>query len=187
YYNEYSFVSDPMGSDKPNPVSHVGYGYATHVAILDEQGKVVKYYACHDVGQAINPNSVEGQIDGGIAMGLGYALTEDMRLENGVPKAKLGSLGIWRANQMPRIERVVLDPRSLDPQNESSLMFGAKGVGEIVLVPPAPAIALAYRRFDGVFRASLPLENTAYRKSPRKSSEAKPPEAKPSDTRSSGN
>jgi CO/xanthine dehydrogenase Mo-binding subunit len=183
YYNEYSFVSDPMGSDKPNPVSHVGYGYATHVAILDERGKVVEYYACHDVGQAINPNSVEGQIDGGIAMGLGYALTEDMRLENGVPKAKLGSLGIWRANQMPRIERVVLDfPKArpipqdpqdpqdpldpLDPQDpqENDLMFGAKGVGEIVLVPPAPAIALAYRRFDGVFRAKLPLENTAYRK-----------------------
>jgi selenium-dependent xanthine dehydrogenase len=170
YYNEYSFVSDPMGSDKPNPVSHVGYGYATHVAILDEQGKVAKFYACHDVGQAINPNSVEGQIDGGIAMGLGYALTEDMKLENGVPKAKFGSLGLWRANQMPQIERAILDTEGLDPQ-ALDLMFGAKGMGEIVLVPPAPAIALAYRRFDGVFRTKLPLENTVYRKSPLKKTE----------------
>ncbi|MDR1979398.1 MAG: selenium-dependent xanthine dehydrogenase [Synergistaceae bacterium] len=159
YYNEYSFVSDPMGSDKPHPVSHVGYSYATHVAVLDEQGKVARFYAYHDVGQAINPNSVEGQIDGGVAMGLGYALTEDLKLEKGVPRAKYGSLGIWRANQMPVIERVVLDPKKDD-----GLAFGAKGVGEIVLVPPAPAIALAYRRFDGVFRNSLPLENTAYRK-----------------------
>lgn len=159
YYKEYSFVSDPMGSAKVNPVSHVGYSYATHVVILDETGKVAKFYACHDVGQPINPNSVEGQIDGGIAMGLGYALTEDMKMEKGVPKARLGTLGIWRADQMPVIERVVLNP-----QKENSLAFGAKGVGEVVLVPPAPAIALAYQRFDGIFRNTLPLENTPYRK-----------------------
>ncbi|MCL2010592.1 MAG: selenium-dependent xanthine dehydrogenase [Synergistaceae bacterium] len=160
YYHEYSFVSDPMGSPKPNPVSHVAYSYATHVAILDGNGKVERYYAYHDVGQAINPNSVEGQIDGGIAMGLGYALTEDLKLEGGIPKARFGTLGIWRADSMPKIERAAL------PVNKGGdeLMFGAKGVGEVVLVPPAPAIALAYRRFDGVFRDKLPLEKTAYRK-----------------------
>lgn len=159
YYNEFTSPTDPMGSDKPNPVSHVAYGYATHVCILDEEGRVSKYVACHDVGQAINPDNVEGQIHGGVAMGLGYALTEDLRLEGGVPKAKLGTLGIWRSTEMPEIESVIMAPIDEAP---GEFAYGAKGVGEIVLVPPAPAIALAYRRFDGKFRSRLPLDDTPY-------------------------
>ena len=158
YYSEFDYKTDPIGSDKPNPVSHLAYSYATHVCILDDAGKVKKFVAVHDVGQSINPANVEGQIDGGIAMGLGYALTEDLKLVDGVPTAKLGTLGIWRANDMPEIERHILERKA------DGVAYGAKGVGEIVLVPPAPAIALAYERFDGKKRNSLPLEDTPYRK-----------------------
>ena len=72
YYNEFASPTDPMGSDKPNPRSHVAYSYATHVCILNEEGRIERFVACHDVGQAINPNNVEGQIDGGVTMGFGY-------------------------------------------------------------------------------------------------------------------
>lgn len=165
YYNEFASPTDPMGSDKENPRSHVAYSYATHVCILNEEGRVERFVALHDVGQAINPVNVEGQIHGGVAMGLGYALTEDLQLEGGVPKARFGTLGLWRATDMPEIESVITES-ALGASDEFA--YGAKGVGEIVLVPPAPAIALAYRRFDGTFRTSLPLEGTLYSRKKQK-------------------
>jgi len=164
YYHEFASPTDPMGSDKPNPRSHVAYGYATQVCILSEDGKIERFIGCHDVGQVINPINVEGQIEGGAAMGFGYALTEDLRLEGGVPKAKLGTLGLWRATEMPPVESVIIRK---DDADLGAHAYGAKGVGEIVLIPPAPAIALAYRRWNGVFSRSLPLEGTPYsRKKP---------------------
>lgn len=81
FYGEFSGVTDKMGSDKKNPVSHVAYGFATQVVVLDENGKLKKVVAAHDVGKAINPKNVEGQIEGGVVMGLGYALTEDYPLK----------------------------------------------------------------------------------------------------------
>ncbi len=159
YYNEFTSPTDPMGCDKENPVSHVAYSYATHVCILDDEGRVEKFVACHDVGQAINPVNVEGQVHGGVAMGLGYALTEDLQIEGGIPRAKFGTLGLWRASDMPEIETVIEACVDGAPEN---FAYGAKGVGEIVLVPPAPAIALAYKRFDGIFRDRLPLAGTPY-------------------------
>ena len=82
-YAEYSGITDKMGSDKPNPVSHVAYGYATQVVVLDEAGKVEKVVAAHDVGKAVNPKALEGQIEGGVVMGLGFALTEVMPIVKG--------------------------------------------------------------------------------------------------------
>lgn len=158
FYGEYSFVTDPMGSDKPNPVSHVAYGYATQVAILDQQGMVKQFIAAHDVGRAINPTNVEGQIEGGVVMGLGYALTEDYPLKDSIPTAKFGTLGLFRANAVPEIKSIIIE------KNTDKLAYGAKGVGEIVVVPTAPAVQGAYYNFDGVFRTKLPLDNTAYRK-----------------------
>ncbi len=158
YRDEFLYVTDPMGSYKPNPVSHAAYSYAAHVCILNEEGRVESYVACHDVGQPINLNSIEGQIEGGVVMGLGYALTEDLRIENGIPKAKLGSLGMFRAPDVPPITSIVLDCK--DPEGAGA--FGAKGIGEIVLIPPAAAIALAYRRWNGIFQSSLPLKGTPY-------------------------
>lgn len=158
FYGEYSGITDPMGSDKLNPVSHVAYGYATQVVILDEKGMLQKVVAAHDVGKAINPINVEGQIEGGVVMGLGYGLTEDYPLVNSVPTAKLGTLGLFRANQVPEIKPVIIE------KNTEALAYGAKGVGEIVCIPTAPAIQGAYYRLDGNFRTKLPLEDTFYRK-----------------------
>ena len=70
YYGEYLAKTDKLGADVPNPVSHVAYGYATQVCILDEQGRIEKIAAAHDVGRAVNPLSVEGQIVGGVVMSM---------------------------------------------------------------------------------------------------------------------
>ncbi|MCR1952592.1 selenium-dependent xanthine dehydrogenase [Clostridium sp. DSM 100503] len=158
FYGEYVSDTDPMGSTKPNPVSHVAYGYATQVVVLDDNGKVLKVVAAHDIGRAVNPIAVEGQIEGGVVMGLGYALTEDYPLKDGVPLAKFGTLGLFRSTGVPEIETILIE------KNKSSLAYGAKGVGEIVVVPAAPAMQGAYYKLDGEFRTKLPLENTYYRK-----------------------
>ena len=156
YYREYSGVTDPMNSTKENPVSHVAYGYATQVVLLDGDGRIEKVIAAHDVGKAVNPTNVEGQIEGGVVMGLGYALTEDYPLKDGEPLAKFGTLGLFRSTQVPEIETILVE------KNPDSLAYGAKGVGEIVTIPTAPAVAGAYFRRDGVFRTELPLSGTPY-------------------------
>ncbi|MDL2298597.1 selenium-dependent xanthine dehydrogenase [Synergistaceae bacterium OttesenSCG-928-D05] len=158
YYAEFESVTDKMGSDKPHPVSHISYGYATQVAILDDEGRVAKFIAAHDVGKAINPKSVEGQIEGGVVMSLGYALTEDFPLDNCVPTAKFGTLGLFRSIQVPEIESIVMG-RQLE-----GFAGGAKGIGEIAAIPGAPALQLAYYNRDGVFRTKLPLSGTPYSK-----------------------
>lgn len=157
FNGEFEGVTDPLNSPKEHPVNHVAYSYATHVVILDEDGIVKKVVAAHDVGRAINPKNVEGQIEGGIAMGLGYALKEEFPLVNSVPKAKFGTLGLLRSTDMPEVETKIIG------KNPSSLAYGAKGIGEIATIPTAPAVASAYYRFDGQRRFSLPLEDTAYR------------------------
>jgi len=156
YYREYSGVTDPFGSDKPNPVSHVAYSYATQVVLLDAAGKVEKVIAAHDVGNPVNPTNVEAQIEGGVTMGLGYGLTEDYPLKDGEPTAKYGTLGLFRAGQVPEIVSILVKSRP------SQVAFGAKGVGEIVTIPTAPAVAGAYFRRDGHFRTQLPLPGTPY-------------------------
>ena len=156
YYGEFSGKTDPIGSDKPNPVSHVAYGYATHVALLNEENKVAKVIAAHDVGRAINPIGVEGQIDGGVVMSLGYALTEDFPLKDGMPTAKFGTLGLFRATNRPEIESIIVE------KNPVPLAYGAKGIGEIAAIPTAAAVAAAYYRKDGKLRTSLPLIETPY-------------------------
>lgn len=156
FYGEFLGVTDPINSNKPNPISHVAYSYATQVVILDENGKLEKVIAAHDVGKAINPTNVEGQIEGGIVMGLGYALTEDYPLENSVPTAKFGTLGLFRATDVPQIESIIIE------KNTSDLAYGAKGIGEITTIPTAPAVQAAYYKLDGKFRKKLPLEETSY-------------------------
>ncbi len=158
FLGEYIGITDKMGSPKENPVSHVAYGFATQVVIIDEKGKLVKVVAAHDVGKAINPKNVEGQIEGGVVMGLGYGLTEDYIIENSVPKVKFGTLGLLRATQVPEIIPIIIE------KNTQELSFGAKGVGEITCIPTAPAVQGAYYKLDGVFRTELPLKNTFYKK-----------------------
>lgn len=158
FYEEFVGITDRMGSDKPNPVSHLAYGYATQVVILNEDGKVGQVIAAHDVGRAINPSNVEGQIEGGVVMGLGFGLTEDLKITNGKPAARYGTLGLFRAPDVPEIKTILIE------KNQAELAYGAKGVGEIPLIPTSPAAQAAYYKWDSKFRTSLPLEDTPYRR-----------------------
>jgi len=159
YYGEFKPDTDPMGSDKPNPVSHVAYGFAAQVVELDESGKIEKVTAAYDVGTLVNPKAAEGQIEGGIVMGLGYGLTEDYPVENGYPKAKYGTLGLFRATEAPEMEIIFANSKDRLPA-----AHGAKGVGELATIPTAAALQNAYYKLDGVFRRKLPMEDTFYRK-----------------------
>ena len=159
YYGEYSPDTDPMGSDKPFPVSHVAYSYSAQVVELDGQGRIAKITAAYDLGTVVNPKAAQGQIEGGVVMGAGYALTEDFKIENGYPKAKYGTLGLIRAASAPEIDTVFTGRGEGLPY-----AYGAKGVGELAAIPTAPAIQGAYYRFDGIFRQKLPMDKTYYRK-----------------------
>jgi xanthine dehydrogenase molybdenum-binding subunit len=146
----------PLGADSPRPRTHMTYGFATQVCILDNRGRVERFVAAHDVGKVINRQMVEGQIEGAVHMGLGYALTEDLKLVDGVPESfRLRSLGLIRARDMPEVTVILVE--SDDPEGP----FGAKGVGEIGLVPTAGAVANALARFDGIRRTSLPMRDSA--------------------------
>lgn len=158
YSAEYLAKTDKMGTDVPNPVSHVAYGYATHVCILKEDGTVDKIVAVHDVGKAVNPKSVEGQIEGGVVMGLGYALTEKYPLNRCKPTGKFGTLGLFRADKTPNVESIIVEKPGIE------YAYGAIGIGEITSIPTAPAVQNAYYNRDGIFRESLPLKDTPYAK-----------------------
>ena len=119
--------------------------------------KIEKMVAAHDVGKAVNPLSCEGQIEGGVVMSMGYALRERYPIDdNCKPIEKYGSLGLFRAHEVPEIEAIVIDKPGLN------VACGAIGIGEITSIPTAPAIADAYFRLDGQRRLTLPLENTPY-------------------------
>ncbi len=123
---------------------------------LDEQGRVARVVAAHDVGRAVNPALCEGQIQGAVHMGLGYALTEELECVDGMPTTfKLRDLGVLRARDMPEVEVILVE----DPEPEGPM--GAKGVGEIGLVPTAAAVAGALEAFDGVRRRTLPMRDSA--------------------------
>ena len=125
YFAEFFDPTDKLGADVPNPKSHVAYGFATHVVILDDEGKVKKVYAAHDSGKVVNPISIQGQIEGGVLMGLGYALTEKFTLKDCVPQVKFGTLGLMRADQIPDIYAIYVEKEELLP-----FAYGAKGIGE---------------------------------------------------------
>lgn len=156
FHGQYRGETDPLTSDKPNPVNHVAFGYATQVVCIDRKGWVKKVIAAHDVGRAINPTTIEGQIEGAVVMGLGYALQEDFPLKRGVPTARFGTLGLLRSTDVPEIAIRLIE------KNSSPLAYGAKGIGEIATIPVAPAVAGAYYRYDRIFRTQLPLSSTPY-------------------------
>ena len=146
----------PLGPLIDEPVTHFAYGWATQVVILDEAGRIERVIAAHDVGKVINRTILEGQIEGGVHMGLGQALSEDYLVEGGVPVGDtLKSLAIIGPAGMPAVECILIE----EPQPEGP--YGAKGMGEAVLVPTASAAAGALFRYDGIRRTSLPMRDSA--------------------------
>ncbi len=148
-------LGDP---EHPNPTIHSAFGYATQMVLIDRStGAIAKVVAIHDVGKAVNPLLCIGQIEGSVHMGLGYALSEEFPSdpETGFPtNMTLRSLGILRAKDVPPIEVHLIEV----PQPKSP--YGIKGVGEIGLVPTAPAVAAALRDYDGTWRTVLPMKRT---------------------------
>ena len=144
-------LGDP---EHPNPTIHSCFSYAAQLVEIDHaSGAIDRVLAVHDVGKAVNPTLVEGQIEGSVHMGLGYALTEDFPSDKtGMPAVEtLRQLGILRAKDIPKIDvKMVEVPQPRSP-------YGIKGVGEIGLVPTAPAVAAALYDFDGERRRTLPM------------------------------
>jgi aldehyde oxidoreductase len=133
-------------------ISHFSYGFAAHLAILDDTGKIKTIHAAHDAGKVINPTLFEGQVEGGVVMGMGYALWEKLPLKEGrLTSDRMSKLGLPKSTDIPEIKVYMVE--CLDPKGP----FGAKGVGEIGTIPTAPAIANAFFQYDGVRRYELPL------------------------------
>ena len=146
----------PLGPDVDEPVTHFGYGWATQVVVLDDDGRIEKVIAAHDVGHVINRTLLEGQVEGGVHMGLGQALSEAFVVEGGrLVTETLKSLAIIPPAGMPPVECIFVEERQ--PEGP----YGAKGMGEAVLVPTASAVAGALYRHDGIRRTSLPMRDSA--------------------------
>ena len=142
-----------------NPIIHSTFGYAAQLVIANpSDGRIERVIAAHDVGRAVNPLLCEGQIEGSVHMGLGYALTEEFPSDpdTGFPtNMTLRSLGIIRAKDVPKIDVILVE----SPQPNAP--YGIKGVGEIGLVPTAGAVAAAMHEFDGTWRNTLPMRGGA--------------------------
>ena len=142
-----------------NPIIHSTFGYAAQLVIASpSDGRIERVIAAHDVGRAVNPLLCEGQIEGSVHMGLGYALTEEFPSDpdTGFPtNMTLRSLGIIRAKDVPKIDVILVE----SPQPNAP--YGIKGVGEIGLVPTAGAVAAAMHEFDGTWRNTLPMRGGA--------------------------
>ncbi len=159
FYGEYvcAFTTRPGTPEaEKNPTTHLTFSYATQVVILGEDGKVQKVVAAHDVGRAINPMACAGQIEGGVHMGLGYALSENFTSTNGVPDSlMMRDCGIVKAKDTPRIDAILIEV----PDEIGG--YGAKGAGEIGLVPTAGAVAGALYKYDHIRRVSIPMQDSA--------------------------
>ncbi len=144
-----------LGAPVARIKTHTSFGYATQLVVLDAAGRIERVVAAHDAGRVVNPALASGQIEGAVHMGLGYALTEELRCENGMPVTfKLKELGVLRARDMPKVEVMFVE----EPDPEGPM--GAKGLGEIGLVPTAAAVASALEAFDGVRRTTLPMKDS---------------------------
>jgi aldehyde oxidoreductase len=148
---ECNWTSKPSSRQRKS-VTHFSYGYAAQLVVLNNNGSIEKVYAAHDAGKIYNPIMFEGQIEGAVHMGLGYALSENLQMENGqLLSSKLADCNILRAHETPSIEVIGIEvPDPVGP-------YGAKGLGEIGLVPTAAAVANAFTTFDGIRRTKLPL------------------------------
>ena len=137
-----------------NKTTHLTFSYSTQVVILDEQGQLERVVAAHDVGRALNPRLCAEQMEGGVHMGLGYALSEEFRFTNARPDSLLmRDFGLVPAKYMPPVDVILIEV----PDEVGG--YGAKGVGEIGCVSTAGAVAGALHAFDGKRRFALPMSD----------------------------
>jgi xanthine dehydrogenase molybdenum-binding subunit len=155
HYGEYRVDWTQKLGEVENPTIHSTFGYAAQLVEVDPtDGRITSVVAAHDVGRAVNPLLCEGQIEGSVHMGLGYALTEDFPSDpdTGFPiPSTLRGLGILRAKDIPPIEVILVE------SPEPNAPYGIKGVGEIGLVPTSGAVARALHQWDGRWRTTLPM------------------------------
>jgi CO/xanthine dehydrogenase Mo-binding subunit len=136
---------------------HFAYDFGAQAAVVAVNSttgavRVLRIIAAHDVGKSILPRNVTGQIEGGVIQGVGYATSEAYVLENGIPKTtKYKDLGLLRFRDLPEIVPITVeDPHPKGP-------YGAKGMGELVITPTAPAIVNAIHNAVGIWVNSLPV------------------------------
>jgi xanthine dehydrogenase molybdenum-binding subunit len=133
------------------------YGFATHAAEVEvdiETGKirVVKMVCAHDVGKALNPIALVGQVEGGVVQGLGYTLTEELIVEEGkVKNPSFVDYHLLRSTDVPPIEVELIETE--DPDGP----FGAKGMGESPIIPVAAAVANAVSDALGLRLREIPM------------------------------
>ncbi|MGC8787940.1 MAG: xanthine dehydrogenase family protein molybdopterin-binding subunit, partial [Anaerolineae bacterium] len=136
---------------------HVAYCFCAQACILevDENSgevRVLKMIAAQDVGKAIHPQNIRGQIEGGVVMGMGYALSEEFVVDKGyVITDTLRKCKVPRITQVPEIVPLIVE----NPHSEGP--FGAKGMAELSLASSAPAIANAIYHALGVRIRELPI------------------------------
>jgi aldehyde oxidoreductase len=165
FLGQFEAVTDSFESAVSDPVRHVAYSYACQLVVLGADGRIQRVVAAHDSGLVVNPVAFEGQVEGGVAMGLGYALTEHLALEKGEPVGGFGRLGLLRSVDVPPIQVIPVRKAGAGSALDggvSGAAFGAKGIGEISSIPTAAAVAGAYHAADGTLRDRLPLRATPY-------------------------
>lgn len=153
-----SFTAQTVGVDPETgegapywPYTFNAYGVEVQVDVSTGRVEVTKAWCAQDVGRAINPALVEGQIDGGFVMGLGYALYEDLGVKNGIiGNNKYAKYILPTSMDVPIINKYIIE----DPEHTAP--YGAKGIGEPVMVPVAPAILNAIADATGVRIYRLP-------------------------------
>lgn len=151
----YAFTTRPGTPEAvKNPQTHLTFSYSVQVVILDEHGRLERVVAAHDVGRALNPRLCAEQMEGGVHMGLGYALSENFPSTGGVPHSlAMRDFGLIPAKHMPEVDVILIEV----PDEIGG--YGAKGVGEIGCVATAGAVAAALHSFDGIRRRSLPMQD----------------------------
>ncbi len=138
-----------------NPTTHLTFSYSTQLVLLDEDGRLERVVAAHDVGRAINPRLCAEQMEGGVHMGLGYALSEDFPYTDGRPHSlDFRDFGLVPAKHMPEVDIILIEV----PDEVGG--YGAKGVGEIGCVATAGAVAGALYSYDKIRRYQLPMANS---------------------------
>ncbi len=158
---EFGPPTDAITAEVEVPRSHVAFGFATQLVVLADDGGIERIVTALDAGVVVNPLGVRGQVAGGTVMALGYALSEDLGLQDGIPAhTSMARLGLPRTTDVPPLDVILLD--GAEPgAGASGSPLGAKGIGEVTAIPTAPAVAAAYRQRSGLALTALPLPKEA--------------------------